>query len=233
MLGIVDAGQLDEDAILPLALDRRLLGAGLVDAAADDLDRLLDGLAAARLGRDRAELHRAGAIGRNFHDEVRVVLGESAFRLLDAVGVADRKGDRVAFDIEAGISDMGIAQCIADAVGNRVEALALRRIDIDVKQEIGAAAQVEAERDLLFRDEMRQIAELRGGEQVRQAQQHAEQAGPADQQNFPVGEIQHAFNAPKRPLAQPWPLTPCRLWPLPSPWPLRAPRPGLVSPARW
>jgi hypothetical protein len=39
VLGIVDARQLHQDAALPLALDRRLLGAGLVDAAADDLDR--------------------------------------------------------------------------------------------------------------------------------------------------------------------------------------------------
>src|SRR6202022_944151 len=39
--GVVPAGQLDEDAILALALDRRFLGAGLVDAPADDLDRLL------------------------------------------------------------------------------------------------------------------------------------------------------------------------------------------------
>ena len=45
VLGIVDARQLDEDAVLPLAFDRRLLGAGFVDAPADDLDRLVDRLA--------------------------------------------------------------------------------------------------------------------------------------------------------------------------------------------
>ena len=47
-LGIVDPGQLDEDAVIAFALDGRLLGAGLVDAAADDLDRLVDRLAGAR-----------------------------------------------------------------------------------------------------------------------------------------------------------------------------------------
>src|SRR5204863_6366696 len=83
--GIVDSGQLDEDAVLPFALNRRLLGAGLVDPAADDLDRLLDGLAAARLGRGRAELHRAGAVGGDFDGEVRVDLGELALRVLDPV----------------------------------------------------------------------------------------------------------------------------------------------------
>src|SRR5437763_16557003 len=104
MLGIVDPGQLDEDAVLPLALDRRLLGAGLVDTAADDLDRLLDRLAPPALGRDGAELHRAGAIAGDLDGEVRVDLGEGLFRLLDPVGLTDREGDRVAFDIEPGIA---------------------------------------------------------------------------------------------------------------------------------
>ena len=63
VLGIVDAGQLDQDAVRALALDRRLLGPGLVDAAADDLDRLIDRLAAPRLGGDRAEPHRPRAVG--------------------------------------------------------------------------------------------------------------------------------------------------------------------------
>src|SRR5262249_20921699 len=53
MLRIIDAGQLDKDPVLPLALDCRFLGAGLVDAAADDLDRLVDRLAAALLRRLR------------------------------------------------------------------------------------------------------------------------------------------------------------------------------------
>src|SRR5205823_6124186 len=57
VLRVIDPGERDQDAVLALALDRRLLGAGLVDAAANDLDRLFDGLAAAGFGRHRAELH--------------------------------------------------------------------------------------------------------------------------------------------------------------------------------
>ena len=49
VLRIVHARELHQDAILALALDRRLLGAGLVDAAADDFDRLRHGLLAARV----------------------------------------------------------------------------------------------------------------------------------------------------------------------------------------
>src|SRR5437879_3185147 len=91
MLGIVDAGQLDEDAILPLALDRRLLGAGLVNAAADDLDRLLDRLASPALGRDAAELHCAGAIAGDLDRQVGVDLGAALFRFLAACGLAERE----------------------------------------------------------------------------------------------------------------------------------------------
>ena len=42
---ILQAGHLDEDAVDALALDGRLDQAKLVDAALDDLDRLIDGLA--------------------------------------------------------------------------------------------------------------------------------------------------------------------------------------------
>src|SRR6202022_4210021 len=55
VLGIVDPGKLDKDAIRSLSLDSRFLGSGLVDAAPDDRDRLIDRLAPPRFGRNRAE----------------------------------------------------------------------------------------------------------------------------------------------------------------------------------
>ncbi len=191
VLGIVDPRQLDEDAILTLALDRRLFSPGLVDAPADDLDRLFDRLPAARLSGDLGELHRAGAVAADLDAQVGVDLGERLPRVVDAVGIADREHDRVAFDIEPGIADLRIAQRVAHAVGDRVEALALRRGDIDLEQEVGAAAKVETERDLLVRNDVRQMRQLRRGEQIRQAQDHAERADNADQQDFPIGKIEH------------------------------------------
>src|SRR4029077_9941658 len=119
---------------------------------------------------------------------------------VEAVVRADREGARTACDVEAGIADMGIAQCVADAVDDRIEALALRCRDIDLKQQVGTAAQIEAERHLLAH-ETRQIGELRRRQQVQPAEQHAQQAHPADQQNLPIREIQHACNVPKRPAA--------------------------------
>src|SRR5690606_31768806 len=71
-LGIVDAGELDDNAVLALALDSRFLGAGLVDATAHDLDRLVDHRPArgdeGLIG--VAELHRA--IRGNVGDKVAV-----------------------------------------------------------------------------------------------------------------------------------------------------------------
>jgi hypothetical protein len=132
-------------------LNRRLLGPGLVDAAADDLDRLIDRLPASRLGRNCAEAHRSRPVAGEVDGEVGIDLTQRLARIVDAVGLADRKGDRIAFDVEPGIADIGVSQRIADVVDNRVEALALRGGNIYLEQQIGAAAQVEPERDLLMR----------------------------------------------------------------------------------
>src|SRR6266403_2005603 len=110
MLGIVNAGQLDEDAVLSLALDRRLLRAGLVDAAADDLDRLLDRLAPAGFARHRTEPHGPRPAAADLDGELGVDLAEDLPRIVDPVAVADRENDRIAFDIEAGVADLGVAQ---------------------------------------------------------------------------------------------------------------------------
>src|SRR5205807_5854167 len=123
----------DEDAVRTLALDRRLLGPGLVDAPADDLDRLIDRLPAPGLGRNRAEAHRPRPVGGNVDGEVRIDLVQGLARAFDLAGVADREDDRIAFDIEPRVTDIGVAKRVAHIVGDRVEALALRRGDIDLE----------------------------------------------------------------------------------------------------
>src|SRR3984893_1457583 len=102
VLGIVDPRQLDEDAVRSLALDRRLLGTGLVDAAANDLDRLVDRLPAPRLGRNSAEPHRPRAVGGDVDGEVRIDLAQRLARILDAAGLANRESDPIAFSVERG-----------------------------------------------------------------------------------------------------------------------------------
>ena len=61
-VGIADAGQLHDDARVALLGDLRIDHAGLVDAAADDLDRLLHRPAAARVQRHRRQGQRDGAV---------------------------------------------------------------------------------------------------------------------------------------------------------------------------
>jgi len=168
MLGVVDPRQLDEDAVRPLALDRRLFGSGLVDAPADDLDRLIDRLPAPRLGRNRAEAHASGSVGGDVDGQVRIDLAQGLARSFDLAGFADREGDRIAFDAEPGISDIGVAQRVAHIVDNRVEAFALGRGDIDLEQQVGTAAQVEPERHLFVRQPVRRVREKGRAEQVRQ-----------------------------------------------------------------
>ena len=54
-LGIVDAGQLDDDLVGALPLDERLGDAELVDPVADRLQGLVDGLVAQELGGERLQ----------------------------------------------------------------------------------------------------------------------------------------------------------------------------------
>ena len=135
---IVEARELHQDAILALALDRRLLGPGLVDAAADDFDRLLDGLAHAvehRGLRNRQADHAAAGIG---HLKVALTAGshQSAQRLGQLAQLGERRlhvgflGDAnldrvVAHGDAAGEADLGIAQRPADVVADLVEPLLL------------------------------------------------------------------------------------------------------------
>ncbi len=168
MLGIVHPRELDEDAVRSLALDRRLLGPGLVDAPADDLDRLIDCLPAPRLGCNRAEAHRSRAVGGDLDGEVRIDLAQGLARGFDLVGLADREDDRIAFDAEPGIPDIGVTQRVAHIVDDRVEPLALRCGDIDLEEQIGTAAQIQPERYLLVRQPIRQLREKGRAEQVRQ-----------------------------------------------------------------
>src|SRR5437660_1218846 len=83
-------------------------------APANDLDRLLDRLPPPRLGRDRAEPHRPGAVAGNLDRELGVELGQRLPRVLDPV--ADREDDCFAFDVEPGVADLGVAQRVAHVI---------------------------------------------------------------------------------------------------------------------
>ena len=96
MLGVIDTRKLHQNAVRPLALNRWLLGSCLVDAPANNLDRLIDCLAPACLGRNCIEPHRPGPVCCNFQGEVRIDFSQRRPCIFNAVWLTDRKRDRVA-----------------------------------------------------------------------------------------------------------------------------------------
>ncbi len=118
---VAEARRLDQNAVVALALDRRLGGAELVDAAVDDLDRLLD---------DAADALRQAGVGIDEAHQPVVVDGkvelvdraageqavvervaqrlEALARLVELGEVADAQLHRLALDAEAGVADARI-----------------------------------------------------------------------------------------------------------------------------
>ncbi len=148
-VGILQARHLDQDAVGALSLDQRLDGAELVDAAFDDLDRLLDGLADA-LG-DRGLRHRqadqaAAGVGHvqaaltvRSHEPAKRLrqLAQFGERVLQ-VGVLDTDLDVVGTRGKTGVADLGFAQRAADIIPDLIEFLLPHVIGIDLEQQVAS-----------------------------------------------------------------------------------------------
>ena len=160
---ILQARHLHQNAVDALALDQRLDGAEFVDAALDDLDRLLDRLADAigdRRLRDRQPDQAAAGVG-DFEAALAAGAEQAAERLRQVaqlgqrgrqIGIlGDANLDVVAADSEAGIGDLGVAQHAADVVADLVELVLLDVVGIDLEQEVRAALQIEAEHEMALR----------------------------------------------------------------------------------
>ena len=100
-LGVVDAGQLDDDAGRALALDQRLGHAEAVDALADDLlgadERLLDLLAEVEL-----DVGVVGA-GRDLGVRVAEVAGQACALALVLDGVGEQRDEVLAGRLGLGV----------------------------------------------------------------------------------------------------------------------------------
>ncbi len=129
-VGVADAGKLHDDAALALAGDLRIDDAGLVDAAADDLDRLLDCAAGPGGQRGRRQRQDDGAIGAAVHCHVgragrRIGAGQRAHqgnRRLGLGRVAQPQQDAVLIrlGVKRLIEDLSAAQRLPHAVGQAV-----------------------------------------------------------------------------------------------------------------
>ena len=148
-LEVVDAGQLDDEPLVALALDDRLGHAELVDAVADRFEGLVDGLVAEIDVHERLDRH-GGLVAE---ERVIPVLEELVEDVLDLSFLV---GNRAAQDelSRPGLGDAGEGQALllqlllqpGDLlVGFGADGV----VGDDLHQEVDAAAQVQAEVDLL------------------------------------------------------------------------------------
>ncbi len=178
-------------------MDRRLLGAGLVDAAADDLDRLVDRRLAPRRQGDVAVAQRRLAVGTDRRHEIGIEIAEQFLDLvhpslpLDLIEIAQREDNLVTLDVEPGVADPVVAQRGAGTVDDVVEALLQRGAEIDLEQKVRAAAQIEAEADLPLGQEAGQRVDRRCGKEVRRGKDHAKRADDQDEGDLPGLKMQH------------------------------------------
>ena len=145
---VAKPGHLHQDAIGALALDQRLHGAEFVDAALDDLNRLLDGLAdpIGDRGRRHGQADHAAAGVADVEASLAAGAEQTADRLRQFAQLRQRRRqigflgdadlDAVALGRKAGITDLGIAQRAANVVAHLVELVFLDVVGIDLEQQV-------------------------------------------------------------------------------------------------
>ena len=143
-------------------MDGRLDQTELIDAALDDLDRLIDGLADAlgdrrvrRGERDQTALLRYvdAALSRRaeYSGQRLRQLAQLAERGLDVAVARDVHLDAVAVNGASGEGNAGLAQHAQHVVGKPLQPLLAHGIGVDLQEQAGAALQVEAEHDVTLR----------------------------------------------------------------------------------
>jgi hypothetical protein len=203
LLGVLQARHLHENAVAALARDRGFGGAELVDAAAHDLDRLVDrgahALVEARLGQRQAQEAGLGLGDLGFADgrAEREGGAQRLFHLAQALArdrhlalLANAQHHRVALDGEAGVADARLlVHQAAHVVALVLQPLAAHELAIDREQDVRAALEIEAERVARNLDGERVGPgpghEIQDGEYDPEAAQHH------DESRVPLREPQH------------------------------------------
>ena len=213
-LRILQAGHLHEDAVGALLLDRGLLGAAEIDAAADDLDGLGHGPAGpvgeARLCEGEldqsvllvGDLHRlpAGLADEGVRDRLRQ-LAELRDDLGPVGGIGDPHLHPARDDLDAALRrHPGLAQDPADIVA-QARGLGLQKIvPVDLQQDLRTALEVEPEDDRPARDDPtreparkggHEPAALLGREEARHGQTQPDQNDREGRDDLGSREAQH------------------------------------------
>ena len=121
----------------------------------------------------------------------RVQLLDLGQRLVALRRVDQRQGDRVALHAEPAIVDPGGAQAGTDVADHALQALLEHGRDVDLEQQIGAALQVEAERDRTAGQEAGQAVAHRLRQEVGQQRQDGEQTDGDDHGRAPGKTLEH------------------------------------------
>ena len=197
---ILHSRKLDEDAVGANPLDSRLGDAHLVDAAADDLDALLDrsvgAVADAVLAERHADVarrsgrHRNVGRGRAAKDDRGDRHGEllqEAHRLGLAGRIAQIDHDGIVVQAHRGRFDASLAQLAPSLAEEALQTLLHEGAHVDLEHEMRSAAKIQAERDLLFREPVRQNSELAGREKIGECRENAEQDDDGIGREHPTG----------------------------------------------
>ena len=198
---VFHAGQGHQDARLPLAGDECLGDARFIHAAADDFNGLFDrrtGLGAQpclRKARGDSAIWGGGDLnirdilaGGECHGFGQFTQSRSRGADLRCVQHAETHAAVRPIGGQIHIADIGGAELAAHAIHRGFQPFPHNSIQIHFQQQIGPAAQIEAEADLAgFHPGWKG----RTRHEVRQAQKHPEQTNAENDSLFPAREMKH------------------------------------------
>ena len=142
---ILQAGQLNDDAVGSLSLDNRLLGSQFVNTAADDLNRLVDDSLFESVQRHFIVSNLNYPVSGLGDIHFVVKLFEQSHCLIAGAEIIDFYGDGSISGFQILIADFVFAQNLADGIFNRSHSLFENVIDFDFQKQVGTALQVEAQ----------------------------------------------------------------------------------------
>ena len=199
---ILQARNLDQNAVGAFALDQRFHRAEFVDAPLDDLDRLIDRLAHPLDDRRLAQRKpdQAAGLAGNVKAALSGGAQDSAERLRQGAQLLERLigiGTLANADFRAAaahhqpcIADAGFAQHAAHVVAQRLQHFLANGLCIDLEQDVRAALQIEAEHDVALRP-FRPARHHLLRQKIRNGEQANEQCRENNRQRFPAREIKH------------------------------------------
>ena len=200
---VFHAWQGHQNARLALAGDQRFGDAGFIHAAADDFNGLFNGRGGFGAKPRFAECGGDGAIGGGGDLNIRDILASRECHGFGQFSQSRRRGAdlrRVQHtEAHAAVRPIGGQIHIADIGGAELAAHAIHRgfqpfphngVQIHFQQQIGPAAQIEAEADLAG---FHPGGEGRTRHEVRQAQKYPEQTNAENDSLFPAREMKHGL----------------------------------------